>query len=97
MKDRPLVVAYSNGRLVLMQQHDDCCSLKARADFMDITWQHEALVYTDGEVFFVLLVSSVPGSQIEMRYEAEAFLTKEKAAAYAIDRVSHAQGKVVLG
>jgi hypothetical protein len=95
MQNRPPVVAYYNGRLILMQLHEDCVEYKCRAFFGGYIWRHTALVYTEGGVWFVLCTSQLEAGDLQDRFEAEAFPTKKDARNYAFKRVASLQGRVV--
>ena len=97
MTNRPPVVAYFNSRLILMLQHEDCVEYKTRAEFCGYVWEHTALVYEEAGVWFILQMSYVPNTGIQVRFDADACLNEKEARKAAVRRVGTAQGRVVMG
>lgn len=84
MKQRPLSVAFGNGRIVVMKHHMDCVELAARYDREGVTQRATALLYREGETFIVLgSVSDEDGSRAEA-WDAEAYLREQDASAAAV-------------
>lgn len=92
MKDRPPVVAYCNQRLVLMFQHEDCTEFRARAVFDGRDFDHTAIAYQEGEVFFTLTTSQLRGTDEKREVECMAFMTDRDAARHALQSVAQARG-----
>lgn len=92
---RPLVVAFHNSRLVLMERHADCVEFRARAEFDGQIWKHTALVYSREDAWFCLISSELEnnGSNDTITFDAEAFLTPQGAMKHAVAKVSTLQGK----
>jgi len=92
--NRPFSVAFLNNRLVILEQHKDCVELRTRGEFEGAIWKHTALVYDEGDVWFVILTSEHEDAVLKAKhtFEAEAFLTARNAIKHAVHRVATAQG-----
>lgn len=93
--ERPLVVAYQNQRFVLMEQHEDCIEFRSRGEFMGEVWKHTALVYEEGDAWFVLKTSQLWNTPevTTSTFAAKAFLDARGAMKHAAEWVTTAQGK----
>jgi len=94
IEGRPLVVAYHNARLILMETFDDCTEVRTWAEYCGRVWKHSALVYERGGVWYALVSSELDEANPTERrtFEAEAFLTAQNAFKWAIRFISTAQG-----
>jgi len=91
---RPLVVAYHNRRLILMETFADCTEVRTRAEYCGRVWKYSALVYERSGVWYALVSSELENNVPTERktFEAEAFLTAQNAFKWAIGFISTAQG-----
>lgn len=83
MKRQP-TVAFGNGRLVNMINHDDCVEVRSRYSFGGVAQQVVALLYREDEAIIMLKsVTDEDGSHAEA-WDADAFIDERTATAAAI-------------
>jgi hypothetical protein len=86
-------ITYINGRFVVVRLHKDCIEYRTRAWFCGHNWTHEAVVYTSGDAFMLIKVSALPGTDVNDRFEVEAFTDLADATRAALRWTSTAQGR----
>lgn len=91
--ERKPVVAYFNQRLILMLLHEGATEFRARADYAGVSWDHTALVYEEGGVWFMLAISAAPNLNVRDQWAAEACLEERDAKKKAVRWVGTAQGR----
>lgn len=90
---RKPVVGYCNGRLVMLEQHEDCYELKARSTFDGRDFDHSAVVYQTGDGWFVMENTNLRDNlEAGIRTEVHAFTSFDKALRGGFSLVAHAQG-----
>jgi len=84
-------VAYGNGRVVLMHQHEDSISLTARHQTPTGVLRYTALLYREDESFIVLRGVETEDGQTVVRTEAQAFFEEKEASRFAMHYVMHSR------
>jgi len=84
-------VAYGNGRVVLMTQHEDSISLTARHQSTTGVLRYTALLYHEGESIVLLRGVETEEGQTLVRTEAEAFFDEARATRAAMHYLMHSR------
>lgn len=95
MSNRPNVIAFVNNRLVKVEVYEGTLRYAARAEYCGVTFLHEAVVYRENDVYYVLKLSRLGDETNGDMWGAEAFMTEKAARNHAFHHVAHAQGRRV--
>ena len=95
MTDRPNVVAFVNNRLIRVEVYEDVLHYTSSADYCGVKFEHEAIVYNEGDAWFCIKLTRMAGTGEGDVWGAEAFLTEKACRNHAFAHCARAQGRRV--